>query len=99
MCLLDNGGDGLVASRYLKEFGYDVDILYSKKTDKDLYLRLIQQCERYSIKLVENDVIDNLNEYDLIIDSIFGFSFTGDIRPPFDKIIKVYILQLFYLGN
>jgi NAD(P)H-hydrate epimerase len=82
----------LVASRYLKEFGYDVDILYPKKTDKELYLRLIQQCENYSIKFVENDVIEKLNEYDLIIDSIFGFSFKGDVRPPFDKIIKVIII-------
>ncbi len=82
----------MVASRYLKEFGYDVDILYPKKTDKELYLRLIQQCENYSIKFVENDVIEKLNEYDLIIDSIFGFSFKGDVRPPFDKIIKVIII-------
>ena len=27
----NNGGDGLVASRYLKEFGNDVEIFYQKK--------------------------------------------------------------------
>ena len=79
----------MVASRYLKEFGYDVDILYPKKTEKDFYLKLIKQCERYSINFVESDVVDSLSNYDLIIDSIFGFSFKGDIRQPFDKIIKV----------
>jgi NAD(P)H-hydrate epimerase len=26
--------------------------------------------------------------YDLILDGIFGFSFEGNIRPPFDAIIK-----------
>jgi NAD(P)H-hydrate epimerase len=77
----------------MKDFGYDVDILYPKKMEKDLYLRLIQQCERYSIKFVNIDVIDNLNDYDLILDSIFGFSFKGEVRSPFDKIIKVILIQ------
>lgn len=60
-----------------------------------MYLRLIQQCEKYSIKFVENDIIQDLDQYDLIIDSIFGFSFKGDIRPPFDKIIKVINFLIF----
>jgi len=28
------------------------------------------------------------SSFDLIVDAIFGFSFTGEIRPPFDAIIK-----------
>lgn len=79
----------MVASRFLKEFGYEIDILYPKNTENNLYLRLIQQCEKYSIKFVNVDVINKLNEYDLIIDSMFGFSFKGAVRPPYDKIIKV----------
>jgi NAD(P)H-hydrate repair Nnr-like enzyme with NAD(P)H-hydrate epimerase domain len=27
--------------------------------------------------------------YDLIVDAIFGYSFSGDIRAPFDTILKV----------
>jgi NAD(P)H-hydrate epimerase len=81
----------LVASRYLKEYGYEVDVLYPKKTENNLYLRLIQQCEKYDIKFVDNNVIEKLNEYDLIIDSIFGFSFKGELRAPFDNIIQVKI--------
>ena len=35
---------------------------------------------------------DKINgDYDLIVDGIFGFSFNGEIRSPFDKIIKVSI--------
>lgn len=86
--IIDNGGDGLVASRFLKEFGYDIEILYPKQTEKELYLRLIKQCENYTIKFISDSDLD-LGQYDLIIDSIFGFSFKGDIRQPFDKIIKV----------
>jgi NAD(P)H-hydrate epimerase len=51
----------------------------------------MKQCEKYSINFVDEKVIENLDSYDLIIDSIFGFSFKGDIRPPFDKIIQVFI--------
>lgn len=78
-----------MASRYLKEFGYDVDILYPKKGENQLYKKLINQCEKYSIKFTEEEVLENLKNYDLIVDSIFGFSFKGELRAPFDKIIKV----------
>lgn len=27
-------------------------------------------------------------EYDIIVDGIFGYSFTGEIRDPYDKIIS-----------
>ena len=29
-------------------------------------------------------------QFDVVVDSIFGFGFTGAPRPPFDKIIKVW---------
>ena len=91
----NNGGDGLVASRYLKEFGNEVDILYPKKNTKNpLYTRLITQCENYEIKISEK-IFDNKEDYeeifknyDIIVDALFGFSFKGEIRQPFKTIIK-----------
>ncbi len=65
-----------------------MEILYPKKTEKDLYLRLVRQCEKYSIEFQNEEVIDKFDEYDLVLDSIFGFSFKGEIRAPFDKIIS-----------
>lgn len=33
----NNGGDGLVAARHLKEFGYDVTVVYLKENNKILF--------------------------------------------------------------
>ena len=91
----NNGGDGLVASRYLKEFGNDVEILYPKKNTKNpLYERLITQCKNYEI-LINEKILETKEEYekifeqnDIIIDALFGFSFKGEIRQPFKTIIE-----------
>ena len=90
----NNGGDGLVASRYLKEFGNDVEIYYPKKNTKNpLYTRLIAQCENYEIKINEK-ILEKKEDYekifeqcDIILDALFGFSFKGEIREPFKTII------------
>ena len=91
----NNGGDGLVASRYLKEFGNEVEILYPKKNTKNpLYERLIAQCQNYGI-LINEKIFETKEEYekifeqnDIIIDALFGFSFKGEIRQPFKTIIE-----------
>ena len=83
----NNGGDGLVASRYLKEFGYEIDIYYPKPNVKNpLFKRLISQCEAYEIKIISNEIV-NYSNYSFFIDAIFGFSFKGEIRQPFKNII------------
>ncbi len=90
----NNGGDGLVASRYLKEFGNDVEIFYPKKNTKNpLYTRLITQCENYEININEK-IFEKKEDYekifeqcDIILDALFGFSFKGEIREPFKTII------------
>ncbi|GAM17859.1 hypothetical protein SAMD00019534_010340, partial [Acytostelium subglobosum LB1] len=86
----NNGGDGLVASRHLVHFGYAVDVLYPKRTDKDLYKNLVLQCQHVGISFLDNMPAESelTSRYGLVIDSIFGYSFKGDIRAPFDSIIK-----------
>lgn len=49
----------------------------------------MSQCEKYSIKFIQEETFGDYSSYDLVLDSIFGFSFKGDLRAPFDKIIKV----------
>ncbi len=71
---------------YYFKFSYN-PIIYYPKRSKDKHLnRLFIQCTKCEIKVV--DELPEEKDYDLVLDGIFGFSFKGDIRSPFDKIIK-----------
>ncbi|KAK9453217.1 YjeF N-terminal domain-containing protein [Dipodascopsis uninucleata] len=84
----NNGGDGLVAARHLKLFGYSPTIYYPKRPNKDLYNRLHTQLMNLGVSFT--DEIDTaFNETDQIIDAIFGFSFKPPIRDPFKHVISL----------
>lgn len=88
----NNGGDGLVAARHLHHFGYDVEVCYPKQTDRPLYKGLVTQCQGLGLKFVscEELQVSPLRErYDVVLDAIFGFSFKGSPRPPFDTILQM----------
>eukprot|EP00195_Chlamydomonas_chlamydogama_P017094 CAMPEP_0202896808 /NCGR_PEP_ID=MMETSP1392-20130828/5730_1 /ASSEMBLY_ACC=CAM_ASM_000868 /TAXON_ID=225041 /ORGANISM="Chlamydomonas chlamydogama, Strain SAG 11-48b" /LENGTH=468 /DNA_ID=CAMNT_0049582285 /DNA_START=199 /DNA_END=1605 /DNA_ORIENTATION=- len=88
----NNGGDGLVAARHLHHFGYDVTICYPKPTDKPLYRGLVTQCKSLGLSFVEwADVQAGgalASQADVVVDALFGFSFKGAPRPPFDSILQ-----------
>lgn len=86
----NNGGDGLVCARHLSFFGFKPTIFYPKRTNKPIFNDLIIQCEKMNIPFLMNlpaksELIDQ--NFNLIVDALFGFSFSGEIRPPFDDII------------
>lgn len=87
----NNGGDGLVAARHLKLFGYCSEIYYPKRPSKDLFNNLTIQCKRQFIPFVdEMPNAQYINEhYNFVVDAIFGFSFRGDVRAPYDMIIEI----------
>ncbi|CAG9473701.1 pyridoxal 5'-phosphate synthase, putative [Plasmodium vivax] len=83
----NNGGDGLVAARHLKHFGYDVTVAYPKEKTKVLFQRLLKLLQHYHVPVVKSATGEDLKLYDLVVDALFGFSFTGEPRSPFDEII------------
>ena len=87
----NNGGDGLVAARHLKLFGYDPEVYYPKKTPSDLYQRLVALLGLFRVPVLENE--PNYADFPLLIDAIFGFSFKGEIREPFKSIISAMNLS------
>ncbi|WVZ58678.1 hypothetical protein U9M48_008920 [Paspalum notatum var. saurae] len=86
----NNGGDGLVAARHLHHFGYRPSVCYPKRTPKPLYSGLVTQLESLFIPFISaEDLLSDLSrEFDIIVDAMFGFSFHGTPRPPFDDLIQ-----------
>ncbi|KAK8104390.1 YjeF protein [Apiospora kogelbergensis] len=81
------GGDGLVAARHLRHYGYQPTIYYPKRSKSDLYQRLAKQLEDLDVPFVE-DFPSALKSTDHVVDAIFGFSFSGEVREPFPAVIK-----------
>ncbi|RNA40696.1 NAD(P)H-hydrate epimerase, partial [Brachionus plicatilis] len=87
----NNGGDGLVCARHLKLFGYKPTIFYPKRTEKRIFTHLVTQCEKMNIPFLdclptESKLIDF--NFNIIVDAIFGFSFSGQLRAPFIDILE-----------
>ncbi|XP_054287282.1 NAD(P)H-hydrate epimerase [Macrosteles quadrilineatus] len=85
----NNGGDGLVCARHLKLFGFDPEIYYPKRTDKELYRNLTHQCIQMGIIFV--NVLPSLEKinmkFDIIVDALFGFSFRPPVRSEFVEVL------------
>ncbi|EPE08424.1 apolipoprotein a-i binding protein [Ophiostoma piceae UAMH 11346] len=83
----NNGGDGLVAARHLSQYGYEPTVYYPKHNKNELYQRLSKQLEDLNVPFV-NDFSKALADTDHVVDAVFGFSFSGEIREPFPAVIK-----------
>jgi NAD(P)H-hydrate epimerase len=84
----NNGGDGLVAARHLYHFGYEPTVVYPKRPNKALFVNLATQMEMLGIPMLPGLPGGALaSSYDVLLDAVFGFSFSGAVRAPFDQII------------
>ncbi|KAF2139031.1 uncharacterized protein K452DRAFT_290132 [Aplosporella prunicola CBS 121167] len=83
----NNGGDGLVAARHLWHYGYEPTIYYPKQSKNELYQRLKKQLEDLDVPFTD-DFDAAVGAADHIVDAIFGFSFSGEVREPFPKVIQ-----------
>ncbi|KAL1630384.1 hypothetical protein SLS56_004911 [Neofusicoccum ribis] len=94
----NNGGDGLVAARHLWHYGYQPTVYYPKQSKNELYQaatnlssdnkkRLKKQLEDLDVPFTDDfDAV--LGAADYVVDAIFGFSFSGEVREPFPKVIE-----------
>ncbi|KAJ2977510.1 hypothetical protein NQ176_g4333 [Zarea fungicola] len=83
----NNGGDGLVAARHLFHYGYQPSIYYPKRSKNEFYQRLAKQLEDLQVPFVD-DFVYAVKDADHIVDAVFGFSFSGEVREPFPAVIK-----------
>lgn len=69
--------------------GYEPVIFYPKRTSKLIYQILVTQCEKLNIPFIDNlpSAAEIDSEYHVIVDAVFGFSFKGTPRSPFDAVL------------
>ncbi|WVR04535.1 NAD(P)H-hydrate epimerase [Kwoniella sp. DSM 27419] len=86
----NQGGDGLVAARHLHHFSYKPTIYLPKPGNKDIYQRLLRQCENLKIPVLKDvdEFKRELGQTDVILDAIFGFSFHPPLRAPFHEVLR-----------
>ncbi|KIX09489.1 YjeF family domain-containing protein [Rhinocladiella mackenziei CBS 650.93] len=86
----NNGGDGLVCARHLHHYGYAPTIYYPKPTNTTLFAGLQKQLRHLHIPFLSTieEFASALESADLVIDSLFGFSFRPPVRPPFDTALS-----------
>lgn len=72
----NQGGDGLVAARHLHHFRYKPTIYLPKPGSKDIYKRLLRQCENLGVPVISETgkFEEGLKESDAILDAVFGKS-------------------------
>ena len=96
----NNGGDGLVAARYLDIWGYDVKILLLAEEDDltgsplvNFRLSSLRNIDIYSINPSEEgflkDVENLIYKADLVIDAMLGTGIKGDVREPYFSLIDL----------
>ncbi|WP_458011672.1 NAD(P)H-hydrate dehydratase [Candidatus Solincola sp.] len=90
----NNGGDGLVAARYLASWGARVEVFLLARPEElspDAalnYRRYREQGGR--VRTGEPALLEEmLHEADLVIDALFGFGFRGRAEGPFAKAIEI----------
>ena len=69
--------------------GYSPEIYYPKRSSKPICELMTRQCSSWEIPFLDElplaSDIDSC--YHVILDAIFGFSFKGNLRAPFDSVI------------
>lgn len=93
----NNGGDGFVIARHLKNQGFDVQIALCTKIEKikgdaEINCKIARnmkiRIEEIDLKTIEKSVKNFANDSDLIVDAIFGTGLSGAISGEYEKLIN-----------
>ena len=82
----NNGGDGFVVARLLKDQGWKVDIALDKSANPNLSQATQLNKSRWQSKIIDFREI-NLDEYDLIIDALFGIGLHREVSGIYKDVI------------
>lgn len=99
ICILcgkgNNGGDGLVAARYLKKIGVtpEVSILGEINEISPLAKQNLSRLKKIKVSVREikkvDEISDEIRNSDIVIDAIFGTGFKGSIKGLIAEVIQI----------
>ena len=87
-----NGGDGIVAARYLDSFGYNVEVLPAYREelighpDTLENFKILKKLS--TIKIHKPGKLDVLENADVIIDGLLGTGVRGELRDPIRSLVE-----------
>ena len=86
----NNGGDGFVAARYLKEAGVEVEMTVFEEQKTELSKENFKRAEELGIQFYTILAPESIGGFgaDIIIDAICGTGLRGDAREPLASAIK-----------
>lgn len=90
----NNGADGLVVARLLYSKGKKVEVILigdrSRCTNENtLQLNILNKLGIKSEIYNENTIKEKINQYDLIVDAIFGVGITRNLEEPYKTLIDI----------
>lgn len=94
----NNGGDGLVCARYLKEKGADVSVFIVAPSEKGYGKLVVDNIEKakksgVSIMLIDFESVDNvydrIKDTDIIVDALLGIGSVGKPQGVVKKLIQM----------
>jgi len=84
-----NGGDGMVASRHLANWGAEVEIFLSKRPESGPALHQLTILEQLGFAIHESGESGSLPPADLVVDALLGFSLAGAPRGETARLIDI----------
>ena len=84
----NNAGDGFVVALLLREAGIPCEILLVSDAFSEDGRYYFDRCAEAGIPYRLYDGTESLDGFGSLLDCLFGTGFSGEVRPPFDKVIR-----------
>lgn len=80
-----------MAARHLAFYNYSLEVYYPKRTENTLLQNLTTQCQNMNTQLLSTcpTLTQVENDYSLVVDALFGFSFKPPVRELFVPIMEI----------
>jgi hydroxyethylthiazole kinase-like uncharacterized protein yjeF len=86
----NNGGDGLVAARYLSQ-DYTVTVfLAGPEMKTEIAKKNLQKLQAYNVQIYTtlSDVGTLLASHDVLVDALLGIGLSGELKEPYEGLVK-----------